>query len=79
MTKKLEQKLPNNVNKAVDYISSSAFIIPIIMFKILIIYYMYTSLASLKGKRFSIGFFKEISLMELLFHCQVRFDIMEYP
>lgn len=50
MTKKLEQKLPNNVNKAVDYISSSAFIIPIIMFKILIIYYMYTSLASLKGK-----------------------------
>lgn len=49
MTKKLEQKLPNNVNKAVDYVSSSAFIIPIIMFMILIIYYMYTSLASLKG------------------------------
>ena len=52
MTKKLEQKLPNNVNKAVDYVSSSAFIIPIIMFMILIIYYMYTSLASLKGRKF---------------------------
>ena len=50
MTKKLEQKLPNNVNQAVDYVSSSAFIIPIIMFMILIIYYMYTSLASLKGR-----------------------------
>ena len=48
VSKKLESQLPSSVNRVIDYVCSSALIIPLLMFMLLIIYYMSASLTSLK-------------------------------
>lgn len=47
-TKFLQNQLPPKMNKIVDYLSSPGAIIPVLMLLILIIYYLFSTIGSLK-------------------------------
>lgn len=48
LTKFLENSMPDRVNKIIDYLSSPGAVIPILMLLILIIYYLFSTIGSLK-------------------------------
>lgn len=48
LTKYIESKLPDTLNKVVDYLTSPGSIIPLLLLLILIIYYLMSSVSNLK-------------------------------